>query len=342
MAALTSIALGAAVIAPIAGGVIGSMASAGDRELAEEAMKKALAEIEAIGAPPDLAREILVENITQAGLYTPEVEKEINLGISKIAQIPEDPELRRAQRESLELLRERGRVGLTPMERAQIRQVRNEAQKDLEAKRQQIVQSMQARGIAGGGQELALQLQAAQAGTEAESQALEREAGLASERALESMTRGGAMAGRIAGEEFERERVRKGAEEAIERFNVEQAIGRQLRNVGRLNEAQLANLREAQRIQEANIAARRAEKERQRAAEAEVYGLQLGKAQLRAGTRGKQAEFYGGKAGQTAQMWSGIGGGVGAGAGALASELGKQQRFKKYLSTAYPQEPELE
>ena len=58
MPAVSSFLLAGSALASVGGAVIGNMASASDREAAAKAQKKALAEIEKLGAGPDLAKEI--------------------------------------------------------------------------------------------------------------------------------------------------------------------------------------------------------------------------------------------------------------------------------------------
>lgn len=326
------------IAANLAGSLIGHFASAGDKRKAEQAMEEAFKEIENIQAPPDESKEIILEKFRQIGLYTPKLEAEVEKQVSRVATIPEDTKLQEARREALEALRERAVTGITPEERAQLGQLRREAAGAAQARRQQILQQFAMRGAATPGLELATQLQAAQAGAEQEAQAGERLGAMASQRALEAILGRSQLAGQIAGEEFGRERTRRGAQEEIERFNIQQQIERQRRNVERENQAAAANLTEAQRVLDANVNMGNAEKIRQSQERVNFWKNQLTQTQAKvAGLQAKGAE-YSKRTGETAQFYGKLGTSVGAGAGQVAGYLGDQQLLQSLGSkTVAPQ-----
>jgi len=146
-----------AAAAPMLGGVIGNMASAGDRARAQAAYDKAQAKIEALGNPPN-PEQIILDTFKQEGALTPELEEAILLDASKVSQIQEDQGLKDAQRGALNTLLQRGKVGLAPEDRLALAQIQQETQAQAEGKRQQIIQSMQSRGMGGAGAELAAAL----------------------------------------------------------------------------------------------------------------------------------------------------------------------------------------
>lgn len=313
--------------APIIGSALGNLFGAGDREEAERLMNEAMQEIDRVGAPPDLSKEILLEKFTQAGLYTPELESAIDAGVSKVAQIQEDPELRKSQMGALDILQQRGKGGLTPEDRAALNQVRGEVQRDSEAKRQQIMQNMQARGLGGSGAELIAQLQGAQAGTDRASEEGDRLAAMSSQNALQALMQGSNLAGSVRGQDFDVNQARAAAEDEINRFNVQNAIARQSRNVGSQNQAQMQNLSEKQRIADANNQMANAERYRQAEAQRQQWLDKMSQAQAKAGAKQSQASNLQGQAAQTAQMGQSIGAGIGAGAGAYANyQAGVDQR----------------
>jgi len=309
-----------AIAAPIIGGLLGELFGAGDRQLAEEAMKEAFAEIDKVGAPPDVAREILLEKFNQVGLYTPELEQAVDIGVSKVAQIQEAPELREAQMGALRMLQEQSKTGLTAEDRVALNQMRKQVSTDAEAKRAQIIQNMQARGIAGGGAELAAQLQQAQSGANLGSEEADRLAAMAQQRAREALSQGASLAGEVRGQEFDIERDKAQAADEFQRFGVQQSIARQERNIAEQNSADRLNLGEKQRISEKNIGQSNLEKQRQRTAESEAYQLALDRAKAKAAAQTAKAGFYGGKAEDIGKVWSGVGTGVGG----VFSGLSKQ------------------
>lgn len=316
-------ATAAAVAAPIVGGVIGNIVSGDDRDRAFSAYQQALEEIKAIGAPPDLAREIILKRFEQVGVLTPELEEAVTLEAPKVAQIQEAPELKEAQMTALQLLGERAKGGFSTEDRAALAQIQLQQARDTEAKRQQILQSFQQRGLGGTGAELAAQLQAQSAGS---AQAGERGLQLAAQAqraALEAASQYGSLGGQIRGQEFDIARTKAGAEDqaAMARFN--EAVARQQRNVGTRMGVQERNLATRQRIAEQNIAQQNAELQRQRAAEAQRYGLAMDRAGLMAGAQRQMGNAYQQRAGQTAEMWSGLGAGLGRAASAIGNYSSK-------------------
>lgn len=309
----------ATVAAPVLGGLIGNLASQKDKAAQRKAMKAALAELEAVGLPPDLSKEIIVEELQRQGVYTPELEESVDVAESEYKQIKEDPELQKAQLQALTGLQQRAQVGLGAEDRAALNQVRQDVQRDAEAKRQQVLQQMAARGMGGSGAELMAQLQAGQAGAELASEQSDTLMAQAQQRALQALGQSGEMAGQMQQAQFGRESQIASALDERNRFMAQNTIARQQRNVGTLNQAQAANLAEQQRLHEANIAARRAEAERQVAEQGNLFDRRLGLGQAKAAAQTGQAQQLGQQAQATAQGYTQMGSGIGSAAGALGT-----------------------
>lgn len=250
MAIGTSAAI--AMAAPVVGGILGKVFSGGARKKAEALAKEAYAEIDKLGLPPDEAMPLLLEKFKSAGMYTPELEQEINQEVSKVAQITEDPRLKDAQMRALESLQQSGRTGLNATDRAAYNKLRQESQRDTEARRQGIIQNMQARGQAGSGGELAAQLLSAQAGADQQSAAGDELAGAAAQRALQAMAQSGQLGGQVRGQDLDFNKTIAEAQDEMERFNIQNAVNRQQRNIGSKNQAQASNLANEQAIMNAN------------------------------------------------------------------------------------------
>lgn len=299
------------------GDIVGGMQSQGDRDRAGQAAQAAFDIINSIGAPPDLSKEIILQKFQEAGVLTPELEKKIDLGISQVAQVQEDQDLRDAQKESLTLLKERGRVGLTPEEKADFARIRSEAQRDSEAKRQQILQNMQARGMGGSGAELAAQLAESQAGANREADASLELGSLASQRALQAMAGTGQLAGQIRGQEFDINKAKAQAADEFKRFQVGQDIARQTRNVGTTNEAARQNLANKQRYMDLNTGMANEEMLRQNEAKRQYWQDQMNRAAVLSGSKMQESGYYGKRADDTADRYGRIGGGLSKGIGAI-------------------------
>lgn len=320
---MTMYALGAGASA--IGGILGNILSSGDRRRAREAYEQALAEINKIGAPPDLAKEIILQRFEQVGVLTPELEEAVALEAPKVAAIKEAPELREAQMTALQLVGERAKTGFSAEDRAALAQIQLQQARDTEAKRQQILQSFQQRGLGGAGAELASQLQAASAGAaQAGEEGLKLQA-QAQRAALEAAMQSGQLGTQVRGQEFDIARTKAAAEDqaAMARFN--EAVARQQRNVATRMGVQERNLATQQRIAEQNVAQANVELQRQRAAQAQQYQLGLQRAQILSGAQQGMGGVYQQQAAQTAGMWSGTGSAVGQGLIAGGTHLAGQQ-----------------
>jgi hypothetical protein len=324
---------GAMVAGPIVGGLVGNVMSQGDRSAQKKAMKQALAELESVGLPPDLSKEIIYQQFQQAGVLTPQLEEDLSdsFAESEVSKIQEDPELRKAQVEALTSMQRRAKVGLSAEDRAALNQVRTEVQRDAEAKRQQVLQQMQARGMGGSGAALVAQLQAGQDAQNLASQQSDTQMAQAQQRALQALGQSSGMASDIRGQDFGVSQAKASAIDERNRFLQQNSIARQQRNVGALNEAQFQNLREQQRIADANIQQSNQEKLRQVAEQGSLYDRTLGYKQAKAAALTGQAQYHGQQAANTAQSFGQMGAGVGTAAGAIGS-ADKDSALGSYFS----------
>lgn len=301
MSFVAAAVVGAGVVSQIAGGIASREASRGDAGKARDAANIAMAKLDEIGLPPDLAKKIVFEQFQQKGILTPELEEHINTGPSKMEEISEDPALKDAQMNALQILSKRGKGGFNPEDRAALNEVRNKIATDTEAKRQQILQNFQARGQAGGGAELIAALQGAQSGANEESLQGDRLAAMSSKNALEAISQAGTLGGQIRGQEFGQEAEKAKAQDVINQFNVANQVGQQARNVGAQNTAQASNLSTAQNISNANVQQANQELLRQKDAERQNWLDKMNRAQVQAGGRMAESNYLSGQAQQAGQ-----------------------------------------
>lgn len=307
-----------AAVAQIGSTVIGGIQAGKERDKAQSALEQALAEINAVGAPPDLSKEILLEKFQQAGVLTPAMEQQINLGVSKVAGIQENQGLKDAQMSALETLQQRGKGGLTAQDRAAFNKIRGDMARESEAKRQQIIQNMQARGISGGGAELATQLAAQQAASQQASEEGDRIAAAASQNALQAMLQGGQLAGQIRGQDFDVARAKAAAEDAVNQFNTQNAVARQQRNIASQNQGQQFNLQNQQQLSNMNVQQGNQERYRQAEAARQYWADKLNLAQSKGNVLSGQVKQHNEAAKQTAQQYQDIGSGFGQIGGAFS------------------------
>lgn len=307
------------ILGSVAGGIIGNITSAGDRERAQAAMAAALHEIQNLNVPADLAAPIILGKFQQAGILTPELEKSIKQETSKVAELKSDPALLQTQMSSLGALQRMAQGGLRPEDRLALLQARNQAEQARQGAAGQIQQQMQARGLAGSGAELAQQLANAQGAAQQEEMGGMNVAAQANQAALQGILQGGNLAGQISAQQFGQQQVAASAKDELDRFNIQNQLAQQQRNVQAQNQAQAANLANQQNVSNMNVQSQNQELAAQRQREAQLYGLQAQKAQMMAQAYGGQAQQAQQQAAQKQQGWSQIGSGVGSALGGYFS-----------------------
>lgn len=320
----------------VAAGIAGNLVSSGDRSAAANAANQAISELLSIGMPPDQAREIVYEQFKSAGVLTPELEQAFQLGPSAVAGIEEDPMSRDAQVSALQLLQQSGR-GLSPQDRMKFNQLRDEVQRDAEAKRLQILQEYRQRGMGGSGAELATQLSQAQNSANSASLEGDRIAAASAENALNAIRQSGDMASNLRSQDFDVARTKATAEDEFAKFNMQNRAGVQARNIASRNRAQESNLNNAQRIRDNNTNMRNNELLRQREAERQYWQDQMTRAQMRAGAYQGQSANHSNNANRTANQWVGAGRGIAEGVSAYnqANKPGELELEEDKTGTSY-------
>lgn len=237
----------------------GGMAAAGlmgRKKGSSDAMKylqMAYDEFGRLRPPTPEEMQIQVQNLIQQGVLTPEDAQVVLQNPSEFLNIEEDPTVRKAQLGSLAKLQ--GIVdadGLDAQGKADIAEIVNSMNTANKGNRGAIIQNAAARGVGGSGLELASQLTASQdASTNASQQGMDA-AALAEKRALEAIMATGQLSGQIRGQDYTKASDKAAAMDAIERFNVQNKNTIGMANVNARNTAKATNLKEKQRVADAN------------------------------------------------------------------------------------------
>ena len=289
---------GSALLGPI-GGLIGNWAAGPTRRRAEAILSEAQAEIESIGAAPDMAKEILLKKFESAGILTPEIEQGIELAASKVAQIQEDPSLRSKQQMQLAAMQQIADRGMSEQDIAAINQMRREAMTQGATQRANIVQEMQRRGRGAGGAELMAQLSAADAIARQAAETADRQAAMSADKRQAAIQALSGMASGLRSQDFGVAQAKAGAEDARSQAQFQANIGRQSRNVAAKNAAQEFNLRNMQNIANMNVQQDNAELQRQRQGEFQNWQNQVARAQMRSQAQTNRANAILGNANAT-------------------------------------------
>lgn len=306
----------------VVGGILGKDAAAGD--IGEARNQKIIANqiLQEVQAAPDISKPLILEKYKSAGVLTPEMEQYISAGPSAMQGINSDQQSLDAQRQALHQMQQRSVGGLTSADRAALNQANLATQGDTQSKIQQILQQQQARTGGAGmqGNTLAAQLQAAQSGANREAGNSNAIAQLAAQNALQATSLTGQLGGQLNQQQFGQQSQKAQAADQMNRFNIQNQIGQQQRNVGTSNQAQASNLANAQNIGNMNTQQQNQELQNQLQREAQQWQMNLNRAGLQSGATNQLGSYLQGQGEKTAQgtqnMWAGIGGLAGTAAGA--------------------------
>jgi hypothetical protein len=125
--------------------------------------------------------------------------------------------------------------GMTMRDQANLSRIQNEAATADRGRRDAIKQNMAARGMGGSGMDLLAQLQSSQAATDRTAQQGLDVAGMAQDRALESIMQSGRLSGDVRGQDFGEQAQRAEARDAINTFNARNRNAMNQFNVGQVN-----------------------------------------------------------------------------------------------------------
>jgi hypothetical protein len=301
------------VAAPIIGGIAGEIFGSGDRKKAQAAIAQAYKELESVGLPPDLSKALLLNHFQSAGVLTPELEQDLGDVHSQLGKFKENQQNIQAQQDALAAFKQQARGGLSAEDRLALMDIRNQAAQSAESQRQQVQQTMQARGMGGSGAELVGQLMAGQQAANLQSRENLNVAAQAQQRALAALGQQASLAGQIRGQDLTAAQATLGSEDAMAKFNRENSLARQRSNVGALNSAQVANLQNRQNLMNSNTQMDNTELQRQNEAKRQNWSDTLQYRSALANARLGQASNYQAQADRTAGQWAGVGSGIGSG-----------------------------
>jgi hypothetical protein len=177
------------------------------------------------------------------------------LGKTGLSGVTSDPKLLEAQMKALAAMEEQADTGLSAADENALNRTGRKLAADANSVAQTIEQRMARQGRAGGRLGVTMQMQAAQAAQQAAAdQAADRNA-MAQEGRLRARIGAGQMAGEMSAEDYKRKANAAAAQDAIERFNVQNTIGRQEYNNRLTNSAKEQNWQGKQGIANQNTSA---------------------------------------------------------------------------------------
>lgn len=300
----------------IVGPVMGSINAQNQLNAANNARQQALSAWTGLNAPDITSQQLALQQYQNTGDLNNQTENAMQMGPSSMTQIQTDPRLVQAQMAALQQLTQTGQMGMTPAEHAALIQAQQNAAGQAQAKSKQILNDFAARGMGGSGAELAAQLSNSQNAAEMLANNSNQVAQNAQQNALQAISQAGSLGGQMQGQQFGQQAAIAQARDYINQFNLQNAQNVANTNVGLANQANQFNLMKNQNLANMNT---------QQANQQQEYNKQLIQQQFNnqmALAGGKSGQYQGvanamqQQAGNTANMWAGIGQGVDTGAAA--------------------------
>lgn len=338
--AMTAIAIGA-IAAPVIGGIMGNIMGQKDKAKADQAIQRALAELNSINLPDTEKMKIALQSPEVQGILQPFMQQAEQMAGTAQEQTTTDPRLRQAQMNALETMSKMGAEGLTAEDRMALNQSRRQTAGDAQSRQQSILQNMAQRGVGGSGMELAAKLASSQASADQAGQESDRTMAMAQRRMLDAVSGAGQLGGQVRGQEYGEQTDLARARDAIAQFNLQQRAGTQAANVGQLNEAQLRNLAEKQRVSDVGVATKNQEQQYNSQLLQQKFANELALKQAKAAAQMGQASAAQAQSGRTAEQWQGIGSGIGTALTGVAQMQNKTKNAQieadaiKSTGTAY-------
>lgn len=253
--AIAGAGAGAAVGGPW-GAAIGGVAGlfGGSDDESGSTLERMLAETKNMPLP--VLKEYYPELYKIVAQMNPEMESAVNLGPSEMAGISTDPSLRIAQKAALAKLQGIGDAGGRDSQfLADQARLESDVNTNLQGQEGAIMQNMAARGMSGGGSELAARMQSAQGASNRQAQMGMDAKAQADKRALDAIMQSGDLAGKMQGQDFSQAAQKAQAADAISRFNAANQQQVMSNNVGAKNTAQASNVANQNMVAGQNTAA---------------------------------------------------------------------------------------
>jgi hypothetical protein len=325
MFGIDDIAIGS-IAAPVVGGFLGNLFGSGDAGMSRQAYEKALAAYSNIGIPSIDEQKVNLQKAQIAGQLSPEAQQAMAQGPSAMAGITTDPRNKMATDAMMQALMDRSKSGFSATELADIMRAKQQAAGQAASMGQATMQNMAARGMGGGGAELAARLSAAQNASNILSNMGASTAGQAQQGALGAAQAAGQLGSQLRGQEFGEKSAQAQAADLIAASNIANRRAVESANTQERARVQQANLANAQDIMNKNTGISNEQEMYNKGLYQTNFNNQMQRAAGQAGQQQNMGNYYGDQSKQTRGMWSGMGQGVGSGlAGAYAGNLYNQR-----------------
>ena len=312
-------ALTAGVIgAPVVAGIIGSQQSSAARAQAQAAEQAALQNYLNINVPDPAQQAVILQQYQVTGQISPQIMQGMQQQ-TQLAGMQVDPASRAAEVDALNQMRNvASSGGLDAQAQQQQAQAMSAANANEAGQQGAILQNYNARGIGGSGASLAAQLSADQSSANSTASAGMNAAAGAEQRALQAMTASSQMGSQLNAQDYGQAYNAATAQDAINKFNTQNAQSAAQYNTTAANQAQAANVANQQAVANANTGVSNQQEEQNKALLQQQFQNQMTLANGKSSAENGVASTANQQANTTANQWANIGSAVGQGSAALA------------------------
>jgi hypothetical protein len=295
----TALALGAA--SSLAGGIGNAVSNMSAQDRAAALQDKGLQAWLKVNIPDPKEQQEALTRFVDQGELSPKLEQSIRQNPSEFQKIASDVTDRSAQNRALSELQNIGyNGGLRLQDKAALQDAMMNGEVQDKANREGIESDMARRGLGGSGFDFASQLQAQQSGSDRNARSSLSVAAQAQDRALQSIMQAGDLASKNRSQDFSEQAQKAQAQDAINKFNVQNLQDVQQRNISSQNQAAQYNLAQKQKTADQNVGVSNQEEaynkglaQQQFENQAKVAAGQTGQYDKMAGTAQQQGQTAG-------------------------------------------------
>lgn len=253
--AATGLAVGGpwgAAIGGVAGGIAGLLSGDGGEEALQRAMAEGIAQLDALGLPPDQSAPLIYRQLQVGGHLTPQMEGQVQEELFNASKVYDNKKTRADLESALQGQRSKAFGGINLEQLANQQRLLQQSGAVTQSQIKGLLQAQQQRGQSGSGDVFAAMLNSVANGAQQNSQnALQIGAqnSQSQDAALRDYLTG---LGALRQSDSQRDQFNASAQNTHNQFLATNSLSRQRQNVNALNNAQELNLNRQQNVNDKN------------------------------------------------------------------------------------------
>lgn len=308
------------VAAPVVGGLLGDIFGSGEQSQATEAQKAALLAMQGVNVPSIADQQVALQNYQLAGQIDPALQASVTQSPSAYGGISVDPSYMGAAQGALSQLGQLANGGLTATDLNNLMQIRNQSMGQANAQNQSVMANMAARGMAGGGAQLAAELSNSQNMDNMAAQNAMSVGSQAQQARLGALSNYATLGSSLNAQSYGQQAQAATAQNAINQFNSNLRYNTGAANTAALNQAKYTNLQNQQNVMNANTGVQNQQQMYNKGLYQQQFNDQMQKAYGVAGQNQNMSNYMNGQANATRGIGAGLGQAVGQGMAAYGAQ----------------------